>query len=235
MGTGANQRFFDIRRMIKEDLASDTLVSLYISHLSYISKDRFVKLADILDMTNFHFLEGKNSTAIVIETEDTVFVSFKGMNYKDPFHIKKVLEYVGTPFNYVLAHSGFVELVKEHIDAIKAILLRHNKRLVFCGHSLGGAQCELLATAIKPDVIITFGCPRVFLRDQTFENFTGIKHLKFASDKDFVCHLPFALVKFKHSKKPIKLADQLNMNFIKNHLLDNYVKLIMSDDGKYSL
>ena len=34
-------------------------------------------------------------------------------------------------------------------------------RLLLCGHSLGGAIANILAVDLRPNALITFGCPRV--------------------------------------------------------------------------
>lgn len=61
-------------------------------------------------------------------------------------------------------HKGFRDsaagLLKQTTTWLQDIASRR-KRLLICGHSLGGAIATLLAITANADALITFGCPRV--------------------------------------------------------------------------
>ncbi|WP_196210305.1 lipase family protein [Citrobacter sp. Res13-Sevr-PEB04-36] len=62
------------------------------------------------------------------------------------------------------AHAGFLKSAQAMLPPVRYWLNKmtaKRTRLVVCGHSLGGAIANLLGAYIRPDSLITFGCPRV--------------------------------------------------------------------------
>lgn len=61
-------------------------------------------------------------------------------------------------------HAGFFNSAQCVLPAVTAWLQEMagiRTRLLLCGHSLGGAIANILAVDLRPNALITFGCPRV--------------------------------------------------------------------------
>jgi triacylglycerol lipase len=95
---------------------------------------------------------------------------------------------------FCTAHDG---VARQYLSLIKK--MRSNQQAIYVtGHSLGGALATLagkvLATGgeegdnFKPEIIITFGAPRV--GDQRFTSTYGLKLLRFVHNEDIIPHVP---------------------------------------------
>lgn len=94
-------------------------------------------------------------------------------------------------------------------------------KIVFTGHSLGGAIATHFGEYLKQDVI-SFGSPRVYFR--SFFKST-INHLRYVRDDDPIPMIP--RVMFMHKCEPIVLKDRDNEFIdIKDHFGVAYMRLL---------
>lgn len=94
-------------------------------------------------------------------------------------------------------HGGFLEAYelakrkfKDEFDSIKAVI-KKQKSLFVCGHSLGGSLALLYAAEMKDSqpVLYTYGMPRTFTR-AAMPSLDSITHYRHVNDNDTVPQLP---------------------------------------------
>lgn len=102
----------------------------------------------------------------------------------------------------VYAHRGFVGAFYDLLPSMLKVLSINQQKVVFTGHSLGGAIALLMGSHFKSQVI-TFGCPRVYAR---WSKSPEINHVRIVCDDDPVPMIPRIL--FHHlNDVTIKLTD----------------------------
>lgn len=109
----------------------------------------------------------KDAQAYKLEKDDTIYIAFRGSN--SVFDFISDFDFVQVPFdsrNDVWIHRGF----KLQFESIKDTVFADcdpSKKIVFCGHSLGGGLATIAALSYKlanPNAnvsCITFGAPRI--------------------------------------------------------------------------
>jgi type VI secretion system protein VasL len=94
-------------------------------------------------------------------------------------------------------HGGFLEAYQlakrkfeDKFNALK-IIIKKNKPLFICGHSLGGALALLFAAEMKENlpVLYTYGMPRSFIRS-AIASLGGITHYRHVNDNDTITQIP---------------------------------------------
>jgi type VI secretion system protein VasL len=94
-------------------------------------------------------------------------------------------------------HGGFLEAYQlakrkfeDKFNALK-IIIKKNKPLFICGHSLGGALALLFAAEMKENlpVLYTYGMPRSFTRS-AIASLGGITHYRHVNDNDTITQIP---------------------------------------------
>lgn len=94
-------------------------------------------------------------------------------------------------------HGGFLEAYelakqkfKDEFDSIKAVI-KNQKSLFVCGHSLGGSLALLYAAEMKDNhpVLYTYGMPRTFTR-AAMPFLDSITHYRHVNDNDTVPQVP---------------------------------------------
>ncbi len=91
--------------------------------------------------------------------------------------------------NGAYVHAGFDLLNKRVWSQLHSKLMSLPRPFIFTGHSLGGALATLAAVEEKPDLLLTFGAPRV--GNAVFnELLDEIPHYRFINDLDLVPQVP---------------------------------------------
>lgn len=94
-------------------------------------------------------------------------------------------------------HRGFAQALESLWPLIDASLAGYAGRLLFAGHSLGGALATLAASRRRPDAVYTFGSPRV--GDRAFAQAqTGLFHQRFVHCCDIVPRVPPEILDYRH-------------------------------------
>lgn len=164
-----------------------------------------------LGLTEFAFLQEKETQGFVAADDKAIIVSFRGT---EPDKIQDLLadarlHKVDGPFGEV--HRGFQNaflLVKDDMyAAIDKFRNADNPQPVFVtGHSLGGALA-VMATAYcltddRPvDGLYTFGQPRVGNEDfvEGFKAALGSRHFRFVNNNDTVTRVPPRVFGYAHT------------------------------------
>lgn len=181
-------------------------VSHALSFLVYFSQPFIENTFQSFKETKVVCINKKHLFAIVCYTDKTVSVAFRGTNdiydCLTDITLNKIRKYKGK------VHQGFdraLDVVWE--DLTKTVLpLLEGRKLLFTGHSMGGAMATLASIrfleehSIKADVIYTFGSPRVGNRsfatnyDEHFEEC----HFRFVNYRDLVTRVPAVAWGFCH-------------------------------------
>jgi hypothetical protein len=97
-----------------------------------------------------------------------------------------------------MVHAGFSRALRKIWPRLVLSLGAHEGRVLYTGHSLGGALATLAATLVPPDALFTFGSPRV--GDAAFvELLSGARVSRLADCADLVCNVPPAWLGFSHA------------------------------------
>lgn len=146
------------------------------------------------------WVEG-NAEGMGIVTADTAYIVFRGT---EPSKIKDWLsDGAAAPSSFTefwtgaTVHRGFEAYTLCLEDEFRAFASRNtDKRIVVCGHSLGGAAAVLCAALLKGyqriDQVITFGCPPVgnhFFQYEYNAKLSDVT-LRFENNNDLVPVLP---------------------------------------------
>ena len=142
----------------------------------------------------------ESTYAYLAEGKDFYVLAFRGTETPDvkDFWTDIDVRYFKHPDGYKL-HNGFYKaynLIKE--DIASELKKLSGKKIIFTGHSLGAALSILAAYDNPPDIIYTYGSPRV--GDKAFaEKFNAkVKNMwRITNCSDVVCSLP-PPVKYKH-------------------------------------
>ena len=102
----------------------------------------------------------------------------------------------GIPGN---VHAGFFrafDALRPQVDEWLHALGARVKTRVVCGHSLGAAMATIAAHVLRPDLLVTLGCPRT--GDAQFVNALPCRFLRVVDCADLVPELPPALFGYTH-------------------------------------
>lgn len=127
---------------------------------------------------------------------------------------KIVIAFRGSSTLFGLVHSGFKstcdEIWNAHEGSIRRLVTQYRgKKIIFTGHSRGGALAVLMAVHAKnADMpvgkIYTFGSPRVMSEFASLQR--NIKHYRVENKQDPVSVLPWCY-QYKHTGKLVLLCD----------------------------
>lgn len=220
-----------IERDIAEELETDFLVtSMFFAQLAYYSasyiQNRLIKLG----AESIAIYSRNGVQAMVAEFDTVAIVAFKGSEATRTQDIKTDFKFWTSVFKGHKVHSGFLESYKQvskHI-MIDVGEIGHDKRVVFVGHSLGGALSYLLSLEFRPDDVVTFGAPRVFKSHKIDQYFTAINHVRVISDNDFVPTLPPTSIGYRHIGDPLIVPGR-NGKW-NSHKLKTYMRGILQLD-----
>ena len=110
-------------------------------------------------------------------------------------------------------HKGFRDsaagLLKQTSTWLQDVASRR-KRLLICGHSLGGAIATLLAIPANADALITFGCPRVGDDDfaDALESRATLQMIRVVDCCDLVPTVPPPYMGYHHAGEALHIDHQ---------------------------
>ena len=236
--TGHNMSFFSFdakfnkdlaNRNIDEELVSDFLVtSLYFSQLSYFPVKYIQKKLMALGPLHTTVYSIRGVQVVFAEFDTFIIVGFRGSEHTRWQELKTDMQFWKTEFNCYRVHSGFLELlnvVKDHI-LVDISESEPNKRLIYTGHSLGGALAYLLALEHKPTDICVFGSPRVG-GEELQEYFKDINVMRIMAENDFVINLPPKFMGYTDIGNRISCPGKKGK--WESHKLKTYLEAILND------
>jgi predicted lipase len=170
------------------------------------------KVKDILN--NMTFIRKGHVECYVGTYEDYTIVTFRGSDgtsdWLDNFKAIKHLFWIDKKVAFV--HYGFYEQFNTIKDELlKELKNRNDNKIIFTGHSLGGALATLAAYHYEYNVsflgCVTFGSPRVgssvFVDE--FEKRVNYS-IRYVYGEDTVCKVPTWWMGFRHVASKIRLG-----------------------------
>lgn len=118
------------------------------------------------------------------------------------------------------AHRGFTEAYYKVQDAMHDMVGVDHRGIIFTGHSLGGALAQIASDRLfaGPISTVTFGSPRVYLRDQpTLQP----SHYRIVNGWDIVPRLP--IYPYRHPTEPTNIKVGSWWRPLKAHKMENYL------------
>lgn len=203
--------------------------ALGLSSLVYFSTPFIQKTMDKLEY-KYKILENEGMLCLVVETDQQIYISFRGTKPSMWSNWKKLLNFIPKNFMYDLkAHGGFVlyhneyqAFVKDYIDSIAK-----GKEIIFTGHSLGAAIASLYNISYtKTSKCICFASPNLLFGSP----FNSISSKSYRIKTDFVTWIPSSFLSFKWTIPTISIgvnSKYHGFNPIKYHALNNYIESII--------
>ncbi|MCE5289152.1 MAG: lipase family protein [Nocardiaceae bacterium] len=187
------------------DFTKDDMLCAEMARVAYASWDGFerTKFDTYLRDVGFRTVQTVDvhgSEAFVASNGEITVVSFRGTQPSDPFDLftdSRFLKSDWTAGGQV--HNGFRASVDEIWPQVeRAIEQASGDRLLYTGHSLGGALATLAASLRKPDLLVTLASPRV--GDQAFlQNLDERKHHRYVNCADLVPRVPTEAMGYRHT------------------------------------
>lgn len=238
--------FTRIQDIVTANVNSDTLsrqlvenkhiTALYLSQISYFSFDRIQKKTTEFGASRLSLYNNEGTQGYFAEFEDMAVVAFRGTNLDEWDDLKACFTFWKKPYGAIKVHKGFARSIDRLIPNVLADLRQvpEGKRIVFVGHSLGGALATLLSAKHKPDELITFGSPRVAGKELA-RYLDDIEYHRIVTKYDLVRWLPpnIPFLPYVHSGTRRVLHTEWYWNpkkFIHPHLLVTYLNALLDED-----
>lgn len=192
-----------------------------LSELAYCDSQTMTDTLERIGFTVVTFDKGGTAGFIAINNH-VVIVTYRGTEVTDIRDWESDLSFLYTSSEHGRVHSGFKRALDEVWSDIVDIITPHleGRKLIFCGHSLGGALASLSAARVGNNTVVyTYGCPRT--GNSKFAKYTGnnIVHHRFVHDLDLVPQVPLWPM-FKHYGHMVLIDEQGNIhpNFNIKHM-----------------
>lgn len=196
-------------------MLNHSLTCVQICDLSYKLVGEGCYFFEVDDLAFGHFVD---------DTAKTQYVVFRGSANIENW-LKNARFLPNFTKTGLLAHGGFVSCVSNlFLPVLNTI--RKDYKLIFTGHSLGAAIALLFAEFYGKSncEVITFGCPRVYLR---FSQKPDVKHSRYVCDDDPVPLIPHLL--YCHESDAIVLKDKdRKLVEAKDHGITIYLRRIQN-------
>ncbi len=170
------------------------------------------------------------------ELEDMAVVSFRGTQLSQKEDLLNALTFWKRPFGTMKVHKGFMQSLESLVPNIIADLeqVPEKKRVVFVGHSMGGALSTLLSVVYKPDELCTFGAPRVAGKELV-KHLDGVEYNRIVTKHDWIRRLPPNIpyiLSYIHSGTEHVLPSKWSWrNIIRPHLLVTYLDSLLNSEN----
>lgn len=209
------------------------LFLMFLCQASYLKTSTLDKVCEsIPELNSYIVVHTPNAIGIAYYFDDYSVVSFRGNVKKEDWY--RSINFMPTRYNEVLAHSGFVRTTKELKDTgmgaiLEAVNQKYDSRVIYTGHSSGGAIASLLSTDVIPAEVITYGSPKVISSYDTSFNFDAINYRRYFTKHDYIRFLPPTVPFFyKHYGETICLPSKpYYRNILKCHRISHYAQSYM--------
>ncbi len=237
--------FTRVRKIVRENVEGSTLstqlhenkfvTALYLSQIAYFKFSTISADLSHLGARKISLYDSKGTQGYLAELDDIVVVSFRGTQVGEKEDVRNALTFWTHPFQELKAHKGFVKSFEDLVPQIKSDLeyVDQTKRVVYVGHSMGGALATLLSIAHKPDELCTFGAPRVADK-RIREILHDVEHNRIVTKWDWVTmlppHIPF-ISPYRHVGEMHVLPTKWRWtNLLRPHRLVTYLQELLKHE-----
>lgn len=221
-------------KSVSEQLNSDYyLTCLYLAQLSYFDDEVIRHKLNKLQSVRVAIYHNDGCKCYIADFSDLVVVSFRGTIRKPKLTLKQNLQtafkFWTKKLNDVYVHRGFLQQLEsiEHPILADLITIPHGKRVLYVGHSLGGALAILLSLKHTPTDLCVFGSPRVALKYNLSQYFDGVNFHRVSTKWDLISFLPPyipLILPYKHYGHQKILESEFSIKSILHpHRLINYL------------
>ena len=185
----------------------------WIANIAALCRDVYqhTPVSVTMGVTGIHDIRFESDYGCAYVTGGTVYVAIRGsddwQDWRSNFRLLGRDNWYG-----IAVHRGFGHAARGlEGQVLDLISLHSGKRIVFCGHSRGGAIALLLAIAAEqhfPTTVVqcvTFGQPRVSTETQIRERFYG-EYIRVQNGSDAVCRWP--KIGFSHAGTCLYLTNR---------------------------
>ena len=178
-----------------------------LSQIAYNNKKEATRQAKKLGFTTVEFYNKDGAQAYRFQSANDLVIACRGTEpteYNDIKADANALPVIAETVSRV--HRGFKEEVDELWPDILEDLERtqnQDKKVWFCGHSLGAAMATIMSSRchLYPDIapveeLYTYGSPRVGW--PKYCNSLGVTHHRFVNNNDVVTRVPLAIMGYRH-------------------------------------
>jgi len=210
--------FFSIQQTINKDLIKRNMdqeyrekflvTAIYFAQLAYFNYAYIHKHLTQVGAESISVYDRHGVQAIFAEFDTFAVISFKGREIDRWQDLKTDLRFWKTYLNKFKVHSGFARSLSHVSKRLEIDLseLAPHKKILYTGHSLGGALAMLMALQHRPTDVCTFGSPRVFNIEDTDRYFNGVNITRVHAENDLVPNLPPIFTGYKHIGNSISIA-----------------------------
>lgn len=191
----------------KMSFKEKSLLFAKLSSYAYGSTEVAKSQAKGLGFTTTEFYDKDGAQAYRFMNKHDIIIACRGTQPKELNDISadlKAMPVVAETISRV--HRGFKEEVDELWPMIEEDIVRKvnlNKKLWFCGHSLGAAMATIMASRCKynpelndPIELYTYGSPRVGWKG--YSQSLNVEHHRWRNNNDIVTTVPPAFLYYRH-------------------------------------
>jgi triacylglycerol lipase len=184
-----------------------SLLFAKLSSIAYNNIKKATSQAKKLGFTTVEFYDKDGAQAYRFMNKSDIVIACRGTQPNEFNDIKADLKALPVMAETVSrVHRGFKAEVDELWPMVQEDIQRKanlNKKLWFCGHSLGAAMATIMASRCKHNVdlndpieLYTYGSPRVGWKG--YCNSLHITHHRWVNNNDIVCRVPLAIMLYTH-------------------------------------
>lgn len=222
------------KNTLSEQLNSDYyLTSLYLAQLSYFDDEVINQQLHNLQASRIAIYHNDGCKCYVADFSDLIVVSFRGTIREPKVALKRNLQtslkFWTKRLGNVYVHSGFLKELEsiEHPILSDLTTVPDGKRVLYVGHSLGGALATILSLKHKPTDLCVFGSPRVAWSYNLASCFDGVNFHRVSTKWDLISFLPPYIplvLPYKHyGHQKILESDFSIKTLLHPHRLVNYL------------
>ena len=206
-----------------------------LNEISYKNSSDATSVLKSKNFSNIIFKDlDKDLQCFYATLNNDIYIVFRGTSSISD--VINDVNFIPKKFLGCYAHRGYVNSYACCNDSLLSYVSNNvnpNSRIYISGHSLGGAL-SLLASAVLSEkfpmidiVLVTFGCPKVFLKLPNAEKLVkDVLSYRFVNGDDVVPNLPKSI--FTHVSDAIFLKKPDNNDKILEHRLNSYKTTAMA-------
>lgn len=192
--------------MIEElSFLEKSLLFARLSNTSYRDETPARRRGQQLGFSEITFLDRDGAQAYCFSSKHDLVIACRGTEPGEWNDVSADLKAAMTAAETVgRVHRGF----KQECDDLYSLILPHlkaagNRRVWFCGHSLGAAMATILASRCQDDIMLpevrelyTYGSPRV--GNAAFCSSLSVAHSRWVNNNDVVTRVPLWIMGYRH-------------------------------------